>query len=290
MTGLKLKFKYLAIVFFISTCLSPISAQITKGPENGSLLIIGGGRLDSSFYQIFMSEAGGPDAPVVVIPTAGSDDPEKNDPGFKKLAKRFTDRGFTNVKVLHAKSETDANAGSFVNSIATAKGIWFTGGRQWRLMDAYFETKSYAAILQVLKNGGIIAGSSAGATIQGSYLARGDTKANTIMMGDHEKGFSLISNIAIDQHVIRRNRQFDIFEILEAHPELLGIGLDENTGILVQGDTFEVVGKSYILVYDGTYWHPESGTYKKAKSGDRVFHFMGSGQKYHLIHRKRVND
>lgn len=289
-----MKRKYLTLTFFLALFFfafdsSFIHGQTSHGPENGTLLIIGGGRLDSVFYQLFMENAGGPEAPIVVIPTAGSDDPEKNDPGFERLENAYRKRGFKNVTVLHAGSKAEANAESFVQKLQSAKGIWFTGGRQWRLMDAYFETASYDAFREVLENGGIIAGTSAGATIQGSYLARGDSKTNTIMMGDHEEGFSLVTKIAIDQHVLRRNRQFDIFEILEAHPELLGIGLDENTGILVNGDLFEVVGKSYVLVYDGTYWHAESNSYKNAAPGEHVFHLMKSGQKYHMANRNRID-
>ena len=58
-----------------------------------------------------------------------------------------------------------------------------------------------------------------------------------------------LKNVAIDQHLLARNRQFDLFEILENRPELLGIGLDENTGIVVQGNEFEVIGKSYVAIY-----------------------------------------
>lgn len=279
---------YLCLLFSCFLILSGSIAQTTKGPKNGTLLVIGGGQLDSIFYQEFMKGAGRWDAPIVVIPTAGGDDPEKDDPGFTRLKKRFNDQGFTHVQVLHAGSKEEANDRAFVSAIQNAKGIWFTGGRQWRLMDAYSETKAYDAFLSVLENDGIIAGTSAGATIQGSYLARGDSRTNTIMMGDHEEGFSLISNIAIDQHVLRRNRQFDIFEILEAHPHLLGIGLDENTGIRVIGNQFEVVGASYVMVYDGTYWHDDSNSFKQAGTGERVFHMMRAGNKYDMAERKRI--
>ena len=59
------------------------------------------------------------------------------------------------------------------------------------------------------------------------YMVRGDTNENTIMMGDHEEGFGFIRNVTIDQHLLTRNRQFDLIEVIEAHPELLGIGIDE---------------------------------------------------------------
>ena len=64
------------------------------------------------------------------------------------------------------------------------------------------------------------------------------------MVGDHLVGLSFIKNVAIDQHLLARNRQFDMFEILEVYPDLLGIGFDENTAIHVTGDSFEVIGKS----------------------------------------------
>ncbi|MCK7540506.1 MAG: hypothetical protein MZV63_61245 [Marinilabiliales bacterium] len=96
----------------------------------------------------------------------------------------------------------------------------------------------------------------------GSFLARGDTQNNQEMMGDHQEGFGYISNIAIDQHVLARNRQFDMYGILREHPELLGIGIDENTAVVVQRDTMEVIGASYVLVYDGSFWSREGSDLK----------------------------
>lgn len=87
------------------------------------------------------------------------------------------------------------------------------------------------------------------------------TKNNQIMMGDHQDGFGFLKNVAIDQHVLARNRQFDMFEILRNRPELLGIGIDESTAIIVKGDIFEVVGKSYVVVYDGKFWSREGSEY-----------------------------
>jgi len=115
---------------------------------------------------------------------------------------------------------------------------------------------------EVLERGGAIGGTSAGASIQGSYLARGDTRNNQIMMGDHEAGFGFIQNVAIDQHVLARNRHFDMLDILRNRPELLGISIDENTAILVEGDQFEVIGDSYVLVYDGSFWSREGSELK----------------------------
>lgn len=159
--------------------------------------------------------------------------------------------------------------------IRNAAGIWFSGGRQWRHADSYLGTLTHKAFFELLEKGGVIAGSSAGATIQGSYLARGDTKKNTIMMGDHEEGLGFITNVAIDQHLLARNRQFDMFEILENRPELLGIGLDEDTGIIVEGDQFTVFGNSYVAIY-------------ALPEGSRDFYMLHEGERYDLLHRKVI--
>lgn len=141
-------------------------------------------------------------------------------------------------------------------------------------------------IRQVLERGGVIGGSSAGATIQGSYLVRGDTKNNQIMMGDHEEGFSYLKNVTIDQHVLARNRHFDMFEILKNRSELLGIGIDEDTAIVVQGNEFEVIGENYVLVYDGNFYSREGFELKKLPEQSRLFYFLRSGDKYDLLNRK----
>ena len=180
---------------------------------------------------------------IVVIPTAITSD-TLSEEDLERFRNSFMEKGFKQVTVLHTRDREVANSKAFVKPILKARGIWFSGGRQWRHADSYLDTRTHEAFFKLLDRGGVIAGSSAGATIQGSYLARGDTRRNTIMMGDHEEGLAFITNVAIDQHLFARNRQFDMFEILEHRPELLGIGLDEDTGIIVEGDEFTVFGNS----------------------------------------------
>ena len=110
------------------------------------------------------------------------------------------------------------------------------------------------------------------------------------MMGDHEDGFGFIKNIAIDQHVLARNRQFDMFDILKNRPELLGIGIDERTAVVVEGNTFEVVGESKVLVYDGTFWSREGSQLKKIPSKDNLFYFLQAGDQYDMKDRKVITD
>jgi cyanophycinase len=258
----------------------------SHGPEKGTLLIIGGAAKDI-FYTKFMELIGGPDEPIVVIPTAASSD-KLSEEFLARFKKGFTNRGFTNVVVLHTRDREIANSDDFTSAINNAKGVWFSGGRQWRHADSYLNTKAHEAFVSLLDRGGVISGSSAGATIQGSYLARGDTKTNTIMMGDHEEGLNFLTNVAIDQHLLARNRQFDIFEILDNKPGMLGIGLDENTGIIVQGDNFEVFGASYVAIYDGTRWSPDNDTTYEIPKGSHEFYLLKSGDKYDLKNRKVI--
>ena len=259
------------------------TGSISNGPASGTLVIVGGGNLSDSIIVKFIELAGGKEAPIVVIPTAeGSASYDANAGSAGKMRKL----GAVNVTVLHTNSKDTANSEAFTAPLKNAKGVWFGGGRQWRLVDAYQNTLTEKMFWKVLERGGVIGGSSAGATIQGSFLTRGDTKNNQVMMGDHQEGFGFLKNTAVDQHVLVRNRQFDLFEILKAHPGLLGIGIDENTAIIVRGNQFEVTGASYVLVYDGSFWSREGSEMKTVPDKASRFYFLRKGDKYDLLNRK----
>lgn len=254
----------LASLFIFALALSVSAQEI--GPANGTLIIAGGGALDSAIYKRFIDLAGGADAPIVVIPTAGG---EQSYDQYWGGLRPFKERGATNLTVLHTYDPKVANTDEFIKPLKTARGVWFSGGRQWRLADSYLNTKVHEELRALLKRGGVIGGSSAGATIQGSYLARGDTKNNTTMMGDHTEGLAFLHNVAIDQHLLKRNRQFDMIEIIEAHPNLLGIGIDEGTAIVVRGDRFEIIGASYVAIYDNKSMLDSGGKFYMLAPGDQ---------------------
>ena len=107
----------------------------------------------------------------------------------------------------------------------------------------------------MLERGGVIGGSSAGATIQGDYLVRGAIAGSEIVMTpepEHEHGFAFLRKVAIDQHINTRNRWDDIIPVIKKYPNLLGIGLSEGTAIVVTGDRFEVIGKWKVAIHDNT--------------------------------------
>ncbi|MDR3108236.1 MAG: Type 1 glutamine amidotransferase-like domain-containing protein, partial [Planctomycetaceae bacterium] len=129
------------------------------------------------------------------------------------------------------------------------------------IADAYLNTLTHLEFQNVLARGGVIAGSSAGASIQGSFLWRGDTKTPDILVGDHTQGLGFLKNSVIDQHILARNRQFDLIEFVKSAPQLIGLGIDESTAVIVIKDELEVLGKSIVAIhsYPSTLPNPNDG-------------------------------
>jgi len=269
-------------VFALAVVALVAARPAVKGPERGALVIVGGGKVGSEILGRLFALAGGKDAPLVVIPTAGGQDEYPADWSGIKM---FKDFGVTNITVLHTKDRAVADSEAFVRPITTAKAVWFVGGRQWRLVDAYAHTRTQREVERVLERGGVVAGSSAGASILSSYMVRGARENNFIMMAaGYEEGFGLIKGVAIDQHMLTRNRQDDLEEVVAKHPDVLGIGLDESTAIVVQGQEFEVVGASKIAIHDGRI---VKGAQERT-GGKKKYFFMGPGEKYDLTKLERI--
>lgn len=252
----------------------------TRGPEKGTLFIVGGGngrKVMPKFYEL----AGGRSARVVVIPTASGDGTWSDD----QIKAEFVRAGAESVVVLHTRDRRVADSAEFVAPLKDATAVWLGGGRQWRLADAYLGTRTVGEIRKVLDRGGVVGGSSAGATIQGSLLIRGaagsDGKSdgdNRIMESpDHLVGFGLLTNCAIDQHLLTRKRERDLEGVVERHPGLLGIGIDEGTAIIVTHESFKVVGPSKVAIYDGT------------AHGETKHFFLIEGDRYDLVRRKKMD-
>jgi cyanophycinase len=271
--------------------------QAIVGPKNGSLVIMGGGGKARTFPQVFahfIKLAGGKDARIVIVPTAASSSPDHNyqHSWSLDLAKSM---GVKKATLLHSHDRKTADTEAFVEPLKTATGVWFGGGRQWRLTKAYGGTLTEKEFHKVLERGGAIGGSSAGASIQGSFLARGDTSGNTIMVGDVQQGFGFMRNTAIDQHLIARGRQKDLLKVLEDprkkmrkefnRAELLGIGIDEDVAIVVKGDQFSIIGKDQgvVLVYDPKSWKKETPDAQKWVT-------LKKGDQYDLAQRSIIPD
>lgn len=263
------------LVFSLLPVLAP--GQPRVGPPRGALVLAGGGPLGEEIAHKFFELAGGLDAPIVIIPTAGE---EENYDSQWLQSQFLVQAGARNVSILHTRDRQIADSSRFTEPIARARAVWISGGRQWRLVDAYLNTRTHRELENLLERGGVIGGTSAGATIQGSYLVRGAREGNHIMMAPgYETGFGFLRNVAIDQHLLRRKRENDLVAVIDRYPALLGIGIDESTAAVVQGDRLEVIGTSKVAIYDHAY---------AARPGGPRYEFLLPGEQFDLGERKKI--
>jgi cyanophycinase len=246
------------------------------GPPSGKLVIVGGGNLNGSgIYEKFIELAGGPDRKFVVVPTAGGNrnrDGELITYDEQRVIAPWVRLGVKHVRMLHTHDPKVADTEAFAAILRDADAVWFNGGRQWNIVDSYATTQTYRAFHQVLERGGVIGGSSAGATIQGEYLVRGDTSGADVMMTaepNHQWAFKFLRNTAIDQHINTRNRWDHLIPVIQKFPKFLGLGLSEATAIVVTQDRFEVIGAWKVAVHDNTrLYQPWEKPYFVLSAGD----------------------
>ena len=192
--------------------------------------------------------AGGAEARIVLIPTAGAEYGSHDGwTAIEELKKAGAER----LEILHTRCRAGADREGFTAPWAQATGVWFSGGRQWRLVDVYLNTKTHRGLEALLARGGVIGGNSAGASALASFLIRGGEDNRRVMTAERDEGFGFLRNVAIDQHLLARGRENEMFEVLKEHPHLLGIGLDEGAALVITGDLARVIG-GRVAIYDVT--------------------------------------
>jgi cyanophycinase len=227
------------------------SGPTKVGPPKGTVIVVGGGSMGPEIYGKFIEAAGGPDALIIDVPNAGGAESYGQD---GPSPRGWRNAGAKNVHVLFTKDRKLADSDSFVAVIKKAGGVWFEGGRQYHLVEDYGGTKAEKAFREVLERGGVVGGSSAGASILGDFLVRGAPSQNNRIMDypGYEKGFAYLRNVGIDQHVVARERLPDLADsILTKYPKLLAISEDEGTAWVVRGDTATIIGRNKAFVYGG---------------------------------------
>jgi len=247
----------------IAPALQPTSGATAEdpvhGPPTGALVIAGGGNLTGTgIMERFIELAGGPDGKIVIVPTAGGNRaPDGAIIAYyaERVLAPWKRLGLTNVHMLHTHDPARSDTPEFAAMLDGARGVWFNGGRQWNLVDSYSGTRTFRGFHDVLARGGVIGGSSAGATIQGTYLVRGAVSGSQVMMApepEHQDAFNFLRRSAIDQHVDARNRWNDLIPVMDRFPDYLGLGISESTALVVRRDTFEVIGKAEVAIHDRT--------------------------------------
>lgn len=242
----------------------------------GKLIIVGGGTMPDSLFEFFAQYCGGKDQLVVYIPTATKDEKYIQEGGHLE---KFTSRGFTNLATIHTRDKVKADDPQNIALLKKAKGIFFGGGDQDLIAAAYGDTQLYQEMLALLDRGGVMMGTSAGATIMGALLVGGDARKDLTKNYPFQPAFAFIKNVAIDQHVLVRNRQFDLIPVIENHPTHLGVAIDESTAIIVDGQQFKVWGNSYVMVYDPKDWAIQKASWGKVL---KPFKMLSSGQSFDL--------
>ncbi len=238
---------------------SPPSLEAKNEGIAGALVIVGGGGFPDDIRDRFLQLAGGKKGQLVVIPTAS----ERADrlhifPSFDY----WKAQGLASVSLLHTLDPKQANDPSFVKPLTEATAAWLDGGDQTRLAKAYHGTAVERELRRLLARGGVIGGTSAGASIMSEVMIAGGERQVRV-----SEGFGLLPNVVIDQHFRNRNRQKRLLSVLAKHPSCLGLGIDEGTAVVVKGHTFKVLGKANVSVCLPPTEHDE-GTVKLLKAGE----------------------
>ncbi|ELS00061.1 cyanophycinase [Gloeocapsa sp. PCC 73106] len=220
---------------------------------SGILVIIGGAEDkegDCVVLRSFLKKAGGVKASIAVM-TAATGSPKEVGDEYKRIFERL---GAESVKMVHTENRADSEREDSLRIIEQATGIFFTGGDQLRIVEFIKETPLDEAIHKRYQEGAVIAGTSAGAAMMPDQMIVGgasvsNPSVDAVSIGP---GMGFLPGILIDQHFAQRGRLGRLLAALVQQPADLGLGIDENTGIIVEGDSFEVVGQGAVTVVDET--------------------------------------
>jgi len=225
----------------------------------GSLVIIGGGHRTTEMMRRFVDLAGGPEgARIAVIPNASGD----GDTSCRDMAEEFHALGVKTVfccLLTHEEASDPRSAGM----LDGATGVYFTGGDQVRVTKALVGTPVHRKLLELYQHGAVMGGTSAGAALMSRVMITGDEKLNADTLNAFVfirrdnvvtvEGMGFLTDVIIDQHFVKRKRHNRLISVVLEHPDIVGVGIDESTAIIVRSGVFEVMGSGNVVVYDATH-------------------------------------
>jgi cyanophycinase len=209
----------------------------------------------------FLELAGGKRARLVVIPTASS---WAELPGVPRSYDYWKAQNVASVVVMHTRKRQQADDPAFVKPLQEATGVWLGGGDQTKLVAVYHGTAVEKELQKLLARGGVIGGTSAGASAMSAVMIEGGNP--TAVVGT---GLGLLPGVVIDQHFLNRNRLDRLLGVLARHPSYLGIGIDEQTAVIVKGRTLTVEGNATVRVCFAA-WGRLPPSVQVLKSGGKV--------------------
>jgi cyanophycinase len=206
--------------------------------KSGILFIVGGGNMPDSFRKHFLELAGGADARIVVIPTASF---MAEQPELLTTYSFFKEQKIKSVALLHTRDRKKADEADFIKPLLNATGVWMTGGDQSRISASYHGTAVEKELKSLLGRGGVIGGTSAGAAAMSSLMIVGGREVAEV-----GTGLGLLTEVVIDQHFQNRNRLQRLLGVLAKHPDCPGVGIDEETALIVEGGSAIVEGNGNV--------------------------------------------
>ncbi len=243
--------------------------------QEGTLVIAGGGSLPEVIYSAAIQSSGGIDVPVLIIPQASS-----TTTAGPRNKKKFESFGCARVKILDLSDEAAA-----LESVYSSQLIWISGGDQNRLMERLPDSVE-EAIRHCFERGGVIGGSSAGAAVMSSSMITGEANLEGVEAGATEiaEGLGLIPHAIIDQHFHKRQRFNRLLSAVLDQPQLVGIGIDEGTAVVVQKNHLNVIGRSSVVILDAR-GSEVSATTSAPQTDSESTQILGArGVRLHLLH------
>ena len=250
----------LAVILVVAGCtasrLGPISAPAT----HGALVIVGGGPRPPEIRQRFVDLAGGAGKANIVVFAMAS---EEGAASGEEEAATLRALGIDAQNLYLTREE--ANSDSVVARVGKATGIWFGGGDQVRLTAVLKGTRAETAMQERFRAGAVFSGTSAGAAVMSRIMITGDerrpggdrpdtTQTFATIARDNiitVDGFGFVQNAIVDQHFVRRKRNNRLLSLVLEHPELIGVGIDESTALVIDShDQWSVIGASVAVIYD----------------------------------------
>lgn len=259
--------------------------------SGGALIIIGGheDRDPKGKRAVLREVAARVGGGKLVLATVASHEPE----GYLDVyAKAFEGLGIGDLVELYVDERSEAEQDEKLAVLDDAAGVFFSGGDQLRIASQVGHTPIEARVRRIFERGGLIAGTSAGAAVMSETMLVKGASGESHRIGDLHMapGLGLIRNVIIDQHFAERGRFGRLLGAVAHNPRVLGLGVDEDTAAIVEGDTFRVVGSGAVYVVDGE--HVSHSNVAEARP-ERILsmhdvrvHVLGTGDSFDLRDRK----
>lgn len=290
----RLKYSSLFLLFLI-IILPGLNLQASEIRPRGHLFIIGGGDRPEAMMRRFVELASQSGSGKIIVLPIASATPDETGQGLAEEFRRLGAKDVSYYNFTRQQAEK-AESAALLNG---AGGIFFSGGVQTRITEAILDTPVHRKILELYGQGAVIGGTSAGAAVMSELMITGDEvrkveeghefetiEARNIVLA---RGLGLVKRAIIDQHFATRKRHNRLISVIAEHPDLLGVGIDESTAIIVYPDeTFEVIGNKNVIVYDASQARIIISQSKAIGIRGMTTHILLPGDRFSLIKKQPI--